>query len=169
MDKNENFHGLRAEFSLEHKKSLQRTRGIILSQVNATFLADALKPQAQPWLSLGEKLGKVAACLSQGKVAKATVTTYGADMKPAGRYITAAVSSGIMGNEANLVNSSVMAKEKGCQVSQINFKPFTPELSIVILLTVCHTILINDFGEFGIGSTNNLLIDISLYSCPLSA
>ncbi|XP_058957245.2 D-3-phosphoglycerate dehydrogenase-like [Pocillopora verrucosa] len=85
--------------------------------VNATFLADALKPQAQPWLSLGEKLGKVAACLSQGKVAKATVTTYGADMKPAGRYITAAVSSGIMGSEANLVNSSVMAKEKGCQVS----------------------------------------------------
>ncbi|RMX50256.1 hypothetical protein pdam_00017210 [Pocillopora damicornis] len=85
--------------------------------VNATFLADALKPQAQPWLSLGEKLGKVAACLSQGKVAKATVTTYGADMKPAGRYITAAVSAGIMGSEANLVNSSVMAKEKGCQVS----------------------------------------------------
>ena len=138
-------------------------------QVNATFLADALKPQAQPWLSLGEKLGKVTACLSQGKVAKATVTTYGADMKPTGCYITAAVSSGIMGSEANLVNSSVMAKEKGCQVSQVNFKPFTPELSIVILLTVCHTILINDFGEFGIGSTNNLLIDISLYSCSLSA
>ena len=117
-----------------------------MSQVNATFLADALKPQAQPWLSLGEKLGKVVTCLSQGKVAKATVTTYGADMKPAGRYITAAVSSGIMGSEANLVNSSVMAKEKGCQVSQVNFKPFTPEISIVILLTVCHTILINDFG-----------------------
>ena len=159
MDKNENFHGLRAGFSLEHKKSLQRTRGIILSQVNATFLADALKPQAQPWLSLGEKLGKVAACLSQGKVAKATVTTYGVDMKPAGRYITAAVSSGIMGSEANLVNSSVMAKEKGCQVSQVNFNSYK----------YIHTILINDFGEFGIGSTNNLLIDISLYSCPLSA
>ena len=30
VDKDENFHGLRAEFSLEHKKSLQRTKGIIL-------------------------------------------------------------------------------------------------------------------------------------------
>ena len=98
-------------------------------QVNATFLTDALQPQAQPWLSLGEKLGKVAACLAQGKVTKATVTTHGADMKPAGRYITAAVSAGIIGGDANLVNSAVISKEKGCQVNQVTCKREVSNLS----------------------------------------
>lgn len=86
-------------------------------QINATFLADALQPQAQPWLSLGDKLGKVAACLVQGKVSKVTVTTHGAELKSAGRFVTAAVSAGIVGgNDVNLVNSAVIAKEKGFEV-----------------------------------------------------
>lgn len=86
--------------------------------VNATFLTEALKPEAQPWLSLGDKLGKVAACIAQGKITRVTVTTHGAEMKSAGRYVTAAVSAGIVGgNEANLVNSAVIAKEKGCEVT----------------------------------------------------
>lgn len=81
-------------------------------------MTEALKPQAQPWLSLGDKLGKVATCLAQGKVAKVTVTTLGAEMKPAGRYITAAVSAGILGgSDVNLVNSAVISKEKGCEVT----------------------------------------------------
>ena len=42
------------------------------------------------------------------------------------------------------------------------FSPFTPKISLVILLTVCHTILQILFGKFGFGSTNNLLIDIFL-------
>ncbi|KAL9966512.1 hypothetical protein ACROYT_G024598 [Oculina patagonica] len=86
--------------------------------INAAFLTEALQPQAQPWLSLGDKLGRVAACLAQGKVTKVTVTTHGAEMKSAGRYITAAVSAGIIGgNDVNLVNSAVIAKEKGFEVS----------------------------------------------------
>lgn len=92
-------------------------------QVNATFLTEALKPEAQPWLSLGDKLGKVAACIAQGKITRVTVTTHGAEMKSAGRYVTAAVSAGIVGgNEANLVNSAVIAKEKGCEVRKVSFK-----------------------------------------------
>ena len=80
-------------------------------------MTEALKPHAQPWLSLGDKLGKVAACLAQGKISKVTVTTHGAEMKSAGRYITAAVSAGIIGgNDINLVNSAVIAKEKGFEV-----------------------------------------------------
>lgn len=86
--------------------------------VNATFLTEALKPEAQPWLTLGDKLGKVAACILQGKVTKVTVITHGNDLKSAGRYVTAAVSAGIMGgSDVNLVNSSVISKEKGCEVS----------------------------------------------------
>lgn len=45
------------------------------------------------------------------------MTTHGAEMKSAGRYITAAVSAGIIGgNDVNLVNSAVVAKEKGFEV-----------------------------------------------------
>lgn len=89
----------------------------ILPQINAAFLTEALKPHAQPWLSLGDKLGKVGACLAQGKISKVTVTTHGAEMKSAGRYISAAVSAGIIGgNDINLVNSAIVAKEKGFEV-----------------------------------------------------
>lgn len=89
----------------------------ILPQINAAFLTEALKSHAQPWLSLGDKLGKVAACLAQGKISKVTVTTHGAEMKSTGPYITAAVSAGIIGgNDINLVNSAVVAKEKGFEV-----------------------------------------------------
>ena len=41
--------------------------------------------------------------------------------------------------------------------------PFAPKMSLVILLTVCYSILINcicKFGEFGIGSANYPLVDI---------
>ena len=47
------------------------------------------------------------------------------------------------------------------------FNPFTPKISLVILLNDCHTIPM--ILEFVIGSTNNPLIDISLYSHHLSA
>ena len=47
------------------------------------------------------------------------------------------------------------------------FNPFTPKISLVILFNDCHTIPI--ILEFVIGSTNNPLIDISLYSHHLSA
>ena len=47
--------------------------------------------------------------------------------------------------------------------------PFTPKISIVILFTVCCTILVMLFGEFGLGSTNNPLVDIFIYSHHLSA
>jgi len=87
--------------------------------VNAAFLTEALKPEAQPWLSLGDKLGRIAACLVNDQpVTKVTVTTHGAEMKSALRYVTAAVSAGILGGKnANLVNSAVIAKDKGCDVS----------------------------------------------------
>ena len=50
-----------------------------------------------------------------------------------------------------------------------SFDPFPPKISLVIPLTVCHTTLIILLGEFGIGSTNNLLIGIFLYSHHLPA
>ena len=47
--------------------------------------------------------------------------------------------------------------------------PFALNIYLVILLTVCHTILmILVRGEFGIGSSNDPLVDIFLYSHHLS-
>ena len=62
----------------------------------------------------------MAACVAQGKVTKVAVTTHGAEMKSAGRYITAAVSAGILGgSDVNLVNSAVVTKGKGCEVREV--------------------------------------------------
>ena len=51
--------------------------------------------------------------------------------------------------------------------------PFTPQISLVILLTVCHTkltmLLYMYFGEFGIVSTSNPLIDFFVNSHHFSA
>ena len=49
------------------------------------------------------------------------------------------------------------------------FNPLTPKISLVILLTVFHTVQYCYCGEFGIGSTYNPPIDIFLYSHHLSS
>ena len=46
------------------------------------------------------------------------------------------------------------------RVQRVN--PFTPQISLVILLSVCHTNLMMLVGEFVFGSTDNPLINISL-------
>ena len=53
-----------------------------------------------------------------------------------------------------------------CVPSQIN--PLTPKISLVILLTVCHTVLVMLVWRIGTGSINNPLIDIFLCSHHLS-
>ena len=47
--------------------------------------------------------------------------------------------------------------------------PLTPKISLVILLTVYHTVLVELVGRIGIRSIHNPLIDIFLYSHHLSA
>ncbi|CAH3168244.1 unnamed protein product [Porites evermanni] len=106
--------------------------------VNAAFLTEALKPEAQPWLSLGDKLGRIAACLVNDQpLTKVTVTTHGAEMKSALRYVTAAVSAGILGGKnTNLVNSAVIAKDKGCDVSSSHEDTFGLPYNGAVSLTV---------------------------------
>ena len=47
---------------------------------------------------------------------------------------------------------------------QCRINPFTPKISLVIHLTVCHKIHVMLVREFGIGSPDNSLIYIFLYS-----
>ena len=51
---------------------------------------------------------------------------------------------------------------------KLYINPLTPKMSLVILLTVCQTVLVMLVGESGIGSTYNPLIDIFIYSHHLS-
>ena len=50
-----------------------------------------------------------------------------------------------------------------------SFNPLTPRISLVILLTVYHTVLLMLVWRIGIGSTYNPLTDICLYCYRLSA
>ena len=50
-----------------------------------------------------------------------------------------------------------------------SFNPLTPKISLEILLTVCHTVLVMLVWRVGIGSTYNPLTDIFLHSHHLSA
>ena len=65
-------------------------------------------------------------------------------------------------------NLQIQFTGKNCKMHALIY-PFTPKISIVILFTVCCTILVMLFGEFGLGSTNNPLVDIFIYSHHLSA
>mgnify|MGYP001793048258 CR=1 FL=1 len=82
-------------------------------------LSDALKPQSKPWVKLGQALGKLASVIAGGNITKATVTAHGPDMKAASGYLMAAITTGLLNRQdSNLVNSAVLAKELGLQVSQ---------------------------------------------------
>ena len=70
--------------------------------------------------------------------------------------------------KAGLEKSADTVYRKNCKMHAL-INPFTPKISIVILFTVCCTILVMLFGEFGLGSTNNPLVDIFIYSHHLSA
>ena len=47
---------------------------------------------------------------------------------------------------------------------KLYINPLTPKISLVILLTVCQTVLVMLAGESGFESTYNPLIDIFIYS-----
>ena len=74
-------------------------------------------------------------------------------------------------NKANTHSQFLACSSVGSSTQLLSrwhgFNPFTPKISLVILLNDCHTIPM--ILEFVIGSTNNPLIDISLYSHHLSA
>ena len=57
----------------------------------------------------------------------------------------------------------------GREIRETLLNPFTPEISLVIPLLNVVQFLWFYFWEFVIGSTDNPLIDISLYSHHLSA
>ena len=69
--------------------------------------------------------------------------------------------------KAGLENLRIQFTGKNCKMHAL-INPVTLKISIVLFLTVCYAILVM-FGEFGLGSTNNPLVDIFIYSHHLSA
>ena len=97
------------------------------------YLTEALNPESKPWLELGQKLGKVAANLAGAKITKVMVTTNGAALKTAGRFLSAAVTAGMLPQgDVNLVNAPVLAKDTGVEVGD-----GVCEFSINSLLSYC--------------------------------
>ncbi|XP_067648777.1 D-3-phosphoglycerate dehydrogenase-like [Haliotis asinina] len=94
----------------------------LFGAINAPALANALSPETKPLVSLGESLGSLASAVAAGASKSVQLTTYGASLSNAGKYLNAAVLAGYLRNLAsgdhvlNLVNSPVLAKEADLQV-----------------------------------------------------
>ncbi|ESP00839.1 hypothetical protein LOTGIDRAFT_200644 [Lottia gigantea] len=100
----------------------------LFGAINAPALANALSPETQPWVQLAASLGCLSQAISTGSSPKQiTLTASGASLQSGGSYLPAAFLSGFLQTSGagdskvnfNLINSPVVAKERGIQV---NFK-----------------------------------------------
>ena len=80
------------------------------------------------------------------------------------------VTMKLQSNYFNIILTKVFDKRSGKERKECSergkgvLNPFTPKISSVILLTICHTILMMLVGEFGIGSTCSPIIEFSSLS-----
>ncbi|KAK6166733.1 hypothetical protein SNE40_023362 [Patella caerulea] len=98
----------------------------LFGAINAPALTNALSSETQPWVQLAAGLGSLASAVSQEATPdNIKLTAYGSQLSNSGSFLPAAFLSGLLksrgvgdnGLNFNLVNSPVVAKEKGVQVS----------------------------------------------------
>ncbi|XP_071962311.1 D-3-phosphoglycerate dehydrogenase-like [Antedon mediterranea] len=93
----------------------------LFGALNAQALSNALEPDTRPLVNLGQALGLLATSIVGSVKAdtKVQIITYGDNLKDAGKYLSAAVLSGMVksksSSKVNLVNAPVLAKEIGLQ------------------------------------------------------
>lgn len=101
----------------------------LVGAINAPALSNALSPQTQPWVKLGESLGVLASVLAQGPAASIQLVSTGSELEKAGSYLSAAVLAGYLRSSQaagdgvaalNLVNAPALAKQAGLQVNTSN-------------------------------------------------
>lgn len=99
------------------------TKGVARGAVNIPSVPPELLPRLQPYLSLGEQLGKLQTQLCEGGVVSLTVEYSGevADLSVA--PLTIAVLRGLltpmMEAPVNYVNAPIVAKERGIEVKEV--------------------------------------------------
>lgn len=92
----------------------------LVGAVNAPALTKAFSPETKPWIKLGEALGVLLRSMLPEVSGEVQVTTSGDPLKSSGSFLCSAVAIGLLQNsdkKANLVNSSLFAKEVGIQVT----------------------------------------------------
>lgn len=137
----------------------------LFGAINAQAMTNALSPESSPWVELGRKLGQVVVALNPGKIDNMQVTTFGSSLKNAGKYLSAAVLSGLLKNSTalgadapplNLVNSPALAQQLG-----LNVKTAHEEAAPGPYTSLVSVILSNGFRLSGTTSGgNSLLVEI---------
>jgi len=94
----------------------------VTTPVNAGAIRMAAQPEAAPYLALAERLGRVAAQLTDGSVTRVTVACAG---EAAGHYaevLAVAALAGLLGRwseePVNLINAPALAREQGLVVEE---------------------------------------------------
>jgi D-3-phosphoglycerate dehydrogenase / 2-oxoglutarate reductase len=89
--------------------------------VNGSSLQLSLTPEIKPYLDLAERLGRIAAQLTVGKVTKIEVIAHGemlgASMDPLKAGVLKGVLSHLSSDPVNIINAAMLAAEVGLDVS----------------------------------------------------
>jgi D-3-phosphoglycerate dehydrogenase len=99
------------------------TKGIARGAVNIPSVSPELLPRLQPYLSLGEQLGRLQTQLCEGGIESVTVEYSGEVATLSVSPLTIAVLRGvlapIMEAPVNYVNAPIVAKERGIEVKEV--------------------------------------------------
>ena len=96
--------------------------GAISNAVNFPSITAEEAPKLKPFVELAEKLGSFAGQLTEGAIAKVTITYEGAVAEMKIKALTSAALSGLlrpMLGDVNVVSAPVVAKERGMVVDEI--------------------------------------------------
>jgi D-3-phosphoglycerate dehydrogenase / 2-oxoglutarate reductase len=114
----------------QEKVALQVTESVIdalagrpvASPVNAGAIRAASQPEARPFIELADRLGQVAAQMTDGHLERVTVRLLGDTARRYAEVLTVAALRGVMSRwmdvPVNLINASVLAAEAGLQVEE---------------------------------------------------
>jgi len=96
------------------------TRGVISNAVNFPSLTTQEQAELNPYMALGEKLGKLAGTISRIRLSEIGIRYYGElariKYKPLSNYILKSILSPILSEEVNPINARSVAADRGISV-----------------------------------------------------
>ncbi|KAL8621409.1 hypothetical protein ACOMHN_048209 [Nucella lapillus] len=110
----------------------------LFGAINAPALTNALSPDSQPWVKLGDSLGVLTALLAPAPTTALQLVTTGCGLTKAASYLSAAVLAGYLrsregasaGRCLNLVNAPALAKTAGLGVSTSHAAGDAPSVTL---------------------------------------
>ncbi|HID12064.1 MAG TPA: phosphoglycerate dehydrogenase [Candidatus Latescibacteria bacterium] len=109
--------------------------GMAPNAVNLPPVAPEVFRKSRQFLELAEKIGKLQAQLSEGRLLRITVEYRGEVLEHPTSLLTAAVLKGALEESAevplNLVNASYIARERGVQVEEVRYSEHRDYLNLI--------------------------------------